>query len=371
MTTSTSPFTLRPSLQLTSDTDRAAQLADPGFGVVFTDHMVTIDYVAGAGWHNAQLVPHGPLSLNPTTAALHYGQSIFEGLKAYSMPDAAVALFRPECNAQRFQRSAFRLAIPPLPEELFAESIRVLVNQDRAWVPQAPETSLYLRPFCFASEAFLGVRPAKRYQYMLLASPVGAYFRDGVAPVSVWLSTDYTRAAPGGTGEVKCAGNYAASLVAQAQAAENGCDQVVWLDALEHQWVEEMGTNNLFFVFTDSDGEVTLLTPELTGTLLAGITRDSILRLAPDLGYRVSQRRISTSQWREAAASGELTEAFACGTAAVITPIGTVKSAEGEFDIGNGDPGPVTMRLRELLLDIQHGRAPDSHGWRHIVVPAP
>ncbi len=371
MTTSTSPFTIRPSLHLTSDADRAAQLANPGFGSVFTDHMVTIDYVAGAGWHNPQLVPYGPLALDPAMAVLHYAQSVFEGLKAYHMPDGAVALFRPEFNARRFQRSSTRLAIPPLAEDLFLESIRVLVTQDRAWVPQAPETSLYLRPFCFASETFLGVRPAKQYQYMVIASPVGAYFKDGVAPVSVWLSTDYTRAAPGGTGEAKCAGNYAASLVAQAQAAERGCDQVVWLDAVERRWVEEMGGMNLFFVFTDPDGAVTLVTPELTGTLLAGVTRDSIVRLAPELGYQVLQRRVSTSQWREAVAAGELTEVFACGTAAVITPVGTVKSADGEFSIGDGKPGPVTIALRELLLDIQHGRVADSHGWRHVVVPAP
>ncbi|MGH3544574.1 MAG: branched-chain amino acid aminotransferase [Mycobacteriales bacterium] len=371
MTTSTSPFTLRPSLDLTSDADRVAALVSPGFGTVFTDHMVTIDYTAGTGWHDAQLVPHAPLALNPATAVLHYAQSIFESLKAYHMPDGAVALFRPESNAHRFQRSAARLAIPPLPEELFLESIRVLVTQDRAWVPQAPDKSLYLRPFCFAIETFLGVRPAVQYQYLLIASPVGAYFKGGVAPVSVWLSTDYVRAAPGGTGEAKCSGNYAASLVAQAQAAEQGCDQVVWLDAIEHRWVEEMGGMNLFFVFTDQDGAVTLVTPVLTGTLLAGVTRDSILQLAPELGYRVSQRRVSTSQWREAAASGALTEAFACGTAAVITPIGTVKSADGEFVVGDGKPGPVTMLLRELLLDIQHGRVADSHGWRRVVVPAP
>lgn len=374
MTSVASPFTLRPSSHLTSDAERSAKLSSPGFGRVFTDHMVTINYregLEGGGWHNAQLVPYGPLALDPATAALHYGQSVFEGVKAYRMPDGAITLFRPERNAQRFQRSCARMAIPPLPEELFLESIRVLVSQDRAWVPDAPETSLYLRPFCFASEAFLGVRPAREYLYMLLASPVGAYFANGVAPVSVWLSTDYTRAAPGGTGEAKCAGNYAASLVAQVQAAQAGCDQVVWLDAVERRWVEEMGGMNLFFVFTDFAGQVSLITPGLTGTLLAGVTRESILQLAPDLGYNVSQRGISTQEWRQAAGSGELTEVFACGTAAVITPVGTVKSAAGEFSVGDGQPGPVTMRLRELLLDIQHGRAADPHGWRRVLLPAP
>ncbi|MGH3804127.1 MAG: branched-chain amino acid aminotransferase, partial [Pseudonocardiaceae bacterium] len=340
MTSLASPFTLRPSLHVASDAERAAKLVSPGFGAVFTDHMVTIDYDEGRGWHDAQLVPYGPLALDPATAVLHYAQAVFEGLKAYHLPDGAVGLFRPECNARRLANSCRRLAIPELPEELFLESIRVLVEQDHAWVPKADDTSLYLRPFCFANEYFLGVRPAKRYRYILIASPVSGYFSNGVAPVSVWLSTDYTRAAPGGTGEAKCAGNYAASLVAQAQAAEHGCDQVVWLDSAEHRWVEEMGGMNLFFVFTDSDGAVTLVTPELSGSLLPGITRDSLLKLAPDFGYRVSERRISTDEWRAGVESGQLTEVFACGTAATITPVGTVKSEQGQFQVGDGQPGP-------------------------------
>jgi branched-chain amino acid aminotransferase len=216
----------------------------------------------------------------------------------------------------------------------------------------------------FATEPYLGVRPSSEYLYVLIASPVGAYFPGGVQPVSVWLSTDFTRAAPGGTGEAKCAGNYAASLVAQAQAAEAGCDQVVWLDAVEHRWVEEMGGMNLYFVY----GGDTLVTPELTGTLLPGITRDTILRLAADLELKTEVRRISTDEWREAAASGAMTEAFACGTAAVITPVGTVKGADGEFTVADGQPGDVTMRLRQALLDIQHGHATDTHGWMQRVV---
>jgi branched-chain amino acid aminotransferase len=363
-------FDLRPSATPVGDAERAARLVDPGFGRVFTDHMVTIRYADGKGWYDARLEAYGAIPLDPATSALHYGQEIFEGLKAYAQADGSIALFRPECNAARFNRSAARLAMPALPEELFLESIRQLVAHDRAWVPTAPETSLYLRPFMFALYPFLGVRPASEYLYVLIASPVGAYFPRGVQPVSVWLSTDYTRAAPGGTGEAKCAGNYAASLVAQAQAAERGCDQVVWLDAVEHAWVEEMGGMNLYFVFSDTEpksGRRTLVTPELTGTLLPGVTRDSILTLAGDLDLDTEVRRVSTREWREGAASGRITETFARGTAAVVTPVAWVKSATDEFTIADGEPGEVTMRLRSALLDIQHGRAEDRHGWMHRI----
>jgi branched-chain amino acid aminotransferase len=358
-------FDLRPTATPVVAGDREALLADPGFGRVFTDHMVTIRYADGKGWYEPRLEPYGPISLDPAASALHYGQEIFEGLKVYRQQDGGLALFRPEQNARRFNRSAARLAMAQLPEELFLESIRVLVEQDAAWVPTADETSLYLRPFMFATDAFLGVRPALEYLYVLIASPVGAYFPRGVKPVSVWLSTDFTRAAPGGTGEAKCAGNYAASLVAQAEAAEKGCDQVVWLDAVEHRWIEEMGGMNLYFVFTAEDGTRSLVTPELTGTLLPGVTRDSLITLAADFGVSTEIRRISTDEWREASASGRMTESFACGTAAVITPVGQVKSEQGEFTVADGEPGELTMKLRAALLDIQHGRAADPHNWMH------
>ena len=367
-TLSSLEFALRPVTTPIGDIEREALLANPGFGQVFTEHMVTIRYAHDKGWFDAQLEPYGSISLNPATAALHYGQEIFEGLKAYHTPTGAITLFRPYENARRFNHSAERLAMPQLPEDVFIESLRVLVSQDRAWIPNAPETSLYLRPFMFAVDAFLGVRPAREYLYMLIASPVGAYFAHGVQPVSVWLSADYVRAAPGGTGEAKCAGNYAASLAAQEQAIALGCDQVVWLDAYEHRYVEEMGGMNLFFVFTEADGSTTLVTPELSGSLLAGVTRDSILHLAHDYGYRTEERRISTAEWREAAASGHMTEAFACGTAAVITPVGVVKSAEGEFTVADGQPGAITMKLRESMLDIQHGVADDPHSWVYPLV---
>jgi branched-chain amino acid aminotransferase len=360
-------FDLRPVSTPVGADERVAKLADPGFGRLFTEHMVTIRYAEGKGWYDARLEPYGPISLDPATSALHYGQEIFEGLKVYRQPDGSLALFRPEQNAKRFNRSAARLAMAQLPEDLFLESIRVLVTQDADWVPSAPETSLYLRPFMFATDPYLGVRPALEYLYVLIACPVGAYFPQGVKPVSVWLSTDYTRAAPGGTGEAKCAGNYAASLVAQAQAADQGCEQVVWLDAVEHRWIEEMGGMNMYFVFTGPDGTKTLVTPELTGTLLPGITRDTILTLAADLELRTEVRRISTDEWREAARDGRMTEAFACGTAAVITPIGQVKGADGEFTVADGAPGEVTMKLRTLMLDIQHGHAEDTHGWMQKV----
>ena len=346
--------------------ERAEMLADPGFGRFFTDSMFVARYRAGEGWYDARLTDYGPLQLDPSTAALHYAQSIFEGLKAYAQPDGSVATFRPESNAARFTRSAKRLAMPPVPEEAFIAAVDALVGADRDWVPTGPDQTLYLRPYQLASEPFLGVRPANEYLFLVIASPAGAYFPRGVQPVSVYLSEDYIRAAPGGTGDVKCAGNYAASLLAQEQAIEAGCDQVVWLDAFEKRYVEEMGGMNLFFVLGSGD-DAEMVTPELTGTLLPGITRDSLLTLAGDLGYRVTERRFSVDEWRQGAADGTVTETFACGTAAVITPVGEVKARTGDFVVGDGTPGPISMRLREALLDIQHGRVADTHGWLHRV----
>jgi len=277
-----------------------------------------------------------------------------------------VRTFRPEQNARRFQRSAARLAMPGLPEELFLGSVRALLSVDRDWVPSDTEHSLYLRPFMVSTEVGLGVRPANAYRYLLIASPAGAYFPGGVRPVSVWLGEDYVRAAPGGTGEAKCAGNYAASLIAQAEAIGQGCDQVVWLDAHEHRWVEEMGGMNLYFVF-GSGPNARLLTPALTGSLLAGVTRDSLLTLGADLGYRTEEGKINIHDWREGCATGEISEVFACGTAAVITPVGVVKSRHGSWTVGDGGAGVVTMQLRHALLDIQTGRARDEHGWTVVV----
>jgi branched-chain amino acid aminotransferase len=340
----------------------AEVLANPGFGMHFTDHMVTIRYDRTQGWHDARVEPYRPITLDPAAMVLHYGQAIFEGLKAYRQPSGAVASFRPGANAERFRRSAQRLAMPELPDELFLGSLRELVAVDGRWVPEENEESLYLRPFMISTEVGLGVRPSSEYLYVLLGSPAGSYFASGVKPVSVWLSQEYVRAAPGGTGAAKFAGNYAASLVAQAEAAEQGCDQVVWLDAVERRWVEEMGGMNLFFVF-GSGPDARLVTPELSGALLPGITRDSLLSLAASLGYPCEERRISTEEWEKKAESGELTEVFACGTAAVITPVGHVKHADGEFAISGGGSGEVSMKLRAALTAIQRGSAPDPNGW--------
>ena len=361
------PISITENPSPVSDERRSEILADPGFGRYFTDHMVTAQWTAGSGWHDAALVPYGPLMLDPATSVLHYGQAIFEGLKAYRHADGSIRTFRPMRNAARFASSARRLAMAELPEELFLGSIEALVRQDAAWVSGEDERSLYLRPFMISTEVGLGVRPASAYQYLLIASPAGAYFPQGVKPVSVWLSDDYVRAAPGGTGEAKCAGNYAASLIAQAEAAQHGCDQVVWLDAIERMWIEEMGGMNLYFVHGSGDS-ARLITPRLTGSLLPGITRDSLLTVAMDHGIRADEEPISVTDWRDGCASGEITEVFACGTAAVITPVGQVKSREsGAWQISGGQPGPVTMRLRQALLDVQTGAAPDPHNWMHTI----
>ena len=357
-------FPVTPNPNPRTDEERAAILAAPGFGKHFTDHMVRIDYAGGA-WGNGQVVPYGPLSLDPATSALHYGQEIFEGLKAYRQPDGSIATFRPDMNAARFQRSARRLAMAELPEQLFVESLQSLVAVDHAWVPNDPEESLYFRPFMIATEVGLGVNsPSSSYTYLLIASPAGSYFASGIKPVKVWLSTDYTRAAPGGTGFAKCAGNYAAAFVAQAAAVAKGCDQVVWLDSVEHRWVEEMGGMNLYFVY-GSGPSARIVTPALTGTLLPGVTRDSLLTLATELGYTAEEGKISTDEWREGNASGAITEVFACGTAAVITPVGAVDSESGGWTVGDGQPGPISMQLREHLIGIQTGREADTHGWMH------
>ncbi|MDR2856875.1 MAG: branched-chain amino acid aminotransferase [Novosphingobium sp.] len=341
---------------------RAQVLADPGFGTNFSDHMVSIDWSEGpdgaGAWHNATLGPRSPIALDPACAVLHYAQEIFEGLKAYRQKDGGVALFRPEANAARLNLSARRLAMPELPEAVFIESIRRIVSADRDWIPAGEGASLYLRPFMFASEAFLGVRPAKQYKYVVIASPAGNYFKSGTPAVSIWVS-DYTRAAPGGTGAAKCGGNYAASLVPQAEAIERGHDQVVFLDAAEHKWIEELGGMNIYFVFSDG----TLVTPSLTGTILPGITRDSLLALARDEGLTVREERYSLDQWRDDAASGKLVETFACGTAAVVTPIGRVAGRQGGFTIGSGGPGQLTQKLKNRLVAIQRGEAADPHGW--------
>ena len=344
-----------------SAVERDAKVAEGGFGKYYTDHMVICDWDEQSGWSTPELLPYGPITLDPATAVFHYGQEIFEGMKAYRQPDGGVALFRPEENAKRFNRSAKRLALPELPIETFIETVEALVKQDIGWVPNKVGESLYIRPFMIATEVGLGVRPTNKARYILIATPAGAYFNPSKA-VTVWISTEYVRAAPGGTGEAKCGGNYAASLVAQKAAAAEGCDQVVWLDAVERKWVEEMGGMNLYFVKGNK-----VVTPKLTGTLLPGITRDSILSVARDLGYETEEVMLSVDDWKNGIESGEITETFACGTAAVVSPIGAAKSKWGTWITGDGAPGPITMKIRETLLGIQHGQVPDKYNWVKVV----
>lgn len=343
----------------TPDAARDALIADPGFGTVFTDHMVVIDYdEARGGWQTPVLGPRQPIPLDPAASVLHYAQEIFEGLKAYRHPDGALGLFRPQANAARFNASAERLAMPALPEALFLGAIKALLEVDGNWYPAVEGGSLYLRPFMIATEAFLGVRPAKQYKFIVIASPAGNYFKSGAKAVSIWIS-DYTRAAPGGTGAAKCGGNYAASLVPTGQAFAKGHDQVLFLDATERKWVEELGGMNLFFVFADG----TVITPPLTGTILPGITRNSLMTLLEEQGLKVSEAPYSIDQWRKDAASGRLVEVMACGTAAVVTAVGKVAGPDGEFTIGAGGIGQTTAALRETLVGIQTGQITDTHGW--------
>lgn len=345
-----------------SAAERERLLTNPGFGRIFTDHMVRATWTAESGWSRLELVAYQPLMLDPGTAVLHYAQAVFEGLKAFRQKDGGVAAFRPDAHAARFRNSARRLALPELPEQCFLDAIDMVLAADHEWVPSAPEHSLYLRPLMYASDVSLSVHPSHEVTFLLIASPSGPYFPRGIQPVTVWLSEDFSRAAPGGTGAAKTGGNYAGGLLAQAQAAEQGCDQVVWLDSHEHRWVEEMGGMNLFFVFGRGAG-ARLMTPALTGTLLPGVTRDSLLQLGRDIGFAAEEGTISVEDWRAQCEDGSLTEVFACGTAAVITPVGVVKSARGSWRVGDGGPGEISMRLRQELVGIQRGAAPDKYGW--------
>jgi branched-chain amino acid aminotransferase len=357
-------FAVQPSGTPVDAEARSAVLANPAFGRVFTDHMVTAEWNAAEGWHDATLTAYAPISIDPASVVLHYGQTVFEGLKAYRQPGGGVALFRPDRNAARMARSCRRLALPEFPEDAFVEACELLVKQDASWVPDGEGASLYLRPFVWATEVGLGVRPSESAMFQLIASPAGNYFSGPLRPVSLWLSQEYVRAAPGGTGAAKCGGNYAASLVAQQEAIENGCDQVVFLDAVEHRWLEELGGMNIFIVLDDG----TLVTPEISGTILEGITRDSIIRLAGELGHPVEERKVDVDEWRKGAVDGRVVEVFACGTAAVITPIGALRWPGGEAVAGLGEPGQVTMTLRQALMDVQYGRAEDTHGWMRPIV---
>lgn len=337
----------------------AAVLGCPGFGEHFTDHMVLIDFGEAQGWHDPRVVPYGPLPLDPASAVLHYGQEIFEGLKVYRHRDGRLRLFRPEMNARRFGESAARLALPQLPAHLFIESIRQLARVDASWVSDRPGVSLYVRPFLIGTEAFLGVRAARRALFGVIASPAGPYFTAAGQGISIWLSRRYSRAGAGGTGAAKCGGNYAASLLAQSEAQAHGCAQVLFTDADTRTWVEEAGSMNLFFVLADG----TLVTPPLDGTILAGVTRDSVIRLARERGHRVRERRFGIVEWQHGAATGELTEVFATGTAAVITPIARLVGEDVLIETPAGGQGSVTAALRDELTGIQNGTVADRRAW--------
>jgi branched-chain amino acid aminotransferase len=346
----------------TPDSEREAIIANPTFGTHFSDHQVVIVWEKTVGWHSPEVLPYGPILMDPSSAVLHYGQEVFEGIKAYRHRDGSIWTFRPDKNALRLQRSARRMALPELPAELFIESLRQLIAVDGVWVPEPTgEKTLYLRPFEIAAENFLGVRAAERVEYRVIASPVGPYFTGGVKPVSIWIALDSARAGKHGTGEAKTGGNYAAGVLAQQEGYAQGCSQVMYLDAETSTYVEELGGMNLFFVYKDGS----VVTPSLDGTILHGITRDSIVTLLKDSGHEVQERKITLEEVRESIQSGQITEVFACGTAAVVTPVGLFKSREEEISIGNNEPGALTIAMREELTGIQYGTVKDRHNWMH------
>src|SRR4051812_6651403 len=347
-----------PSSTPVPDERLAEILANPGFGQHFTDHMFTAEWTPDAGWHDDRIEPYGPLTLDPATAVLHYAQETFEGMKAYRHADGSIWSFRPEENAARMVRSSHRLALPVLEVDDFVQAVDALVTADHRWVPdQAGEKSLYVRPFMIATEKFLGVRPSQHVTFMVIASPAGAYFSKGPLPVTLWLSTDYTRAGRGGMGAAKTGGNYASSLVAQQEATAHGCDQVVFLDGQDLTYVEELGGMNMYFVYADGH----IVTPEL-GTILEGITRLSIIELAGKMGHQVEERRISIDEWRDGVTSGQITEVFACGTAAVVTPVGSLKWDGGQTpEVAQAGGG--TRRVRPGLGGNPGGRPPETPPW--------
>ena len=346
--------------------ERAELMSSPGFGYVLTEHMVSARWTADREWHECRLTPYRPLTIDPAMIGLHYGQIAFEGLKAYLLKNGSVGVFRPQAHASRFRDSARRLVMPEMSDELFLLCCEELVRADRDWVPAGPGQSLYLRPIIFGADPVLALRPALEYQFMVMAFVADGFFNNDLSPVTVWSSDRYSRAAAGGTGAAKVPGNYAGAFAAQVEASGNGCDQVVWLDAAEHRWVEEMGGMNLFFVYGGSEPP-RVTTPPLTGTLLPGITRDTLLALIPEAGMHPEESPISVDQWQQLCEDGVITEVFACGTAAGITPVGQVRSAVASWQIADGTPGPITRQLAGLLSRARHGELPGRTNWLHIV----
>ncbi len=329
-----------------------------GFGQIFTDHMFLLDGVADTGWSNPRIVPYGPLSLEPATVGLHYAQAIFEGLKAYRSPDDKILLFRPDRNIDRFNRSAVRLCVPPIDPELFLSALTQLVKLDQDWVPHAPGTSLYIRPVAFACDPDLRVRPSHTYQFFIILSPVAAYYAEGFKPLRIRVEDRYVRAVRGGTGAAKTAGNYGSSLFAGEEAHKDGFAQVLWLDGVEQQYIEEVGSMNIAFVLGDE-----LVTPPATGTILEGVTRASVLQLAQDFGMQVAERPITITEVLTAARNGLLREVFGAGTAAVISPVSELSYKDETVVVNNGQVGPLAQHLFDELSAIQRGLKPDRHGW--------
>jgi len=329
-----------------------------GFGRIFSDHMFVMDYHEGRGWHDARIVPYGPFSLDPAALVLHYGQEVFEGLKAYRGADGGIYMFRPQANAKRMQRSCARLCMAQVPEEDFLEAIYELVRVERDWIPSSPGTSLYVRPTMIATEAALGVKISDEYLFYVIVGPVGAYYPEGFNPTKIYVEEKYVRAAPGGTGEAKTAGNYAASLLAFHEAHQKGYTQVLWLDACDRQGIEEVGTSNMFFVIGDE-----VITAPLNGTILPGVTRDSVLKLCEHWGIKAVERRITIDEVLAAQADGSLKEAFGSGTAAVISPVGSFAYKGKEYQVGDGGVGEISRRLYDEIIGIQLGQKPDPFGW--------
>ena len=329
-----------------------------GFGKIFTDHMFIMNYTEGKGWHDPRIEPYHNLSLSPASMVFHYGQEMFEGLKAYRGADGKARLFRPDMNGKRTNDTNKRLCIPELPVEDFVEAVKAVVKVDEDWIPTAPSTSLYIRPFIIATDDFLGVAPSKTYMFIIILSPSGAYYESGLAPVGIWIEDDYVRAVKGGIGFAKTGGNYAASLAAQVKAHDGGYSQVLWLDGVERKYIEEVGAMNIFFKI---DGKV--VTPALSGSILPGITRNSVINLCKDWGYEVEERRISVDELIEAQKSGKLEECFGSGTAAVISPVGTLRYKDDVMTIGDGTTGKLSQKLYDTVTGIQNGTVEDKFGW--------
>lgn len=338
--------------------EKPADESKLGFGRIFTDHMFLMNYDEGEGWHDARIVPYGDIALDPSAMCLHYGQEVFEGMKAYRCKDGKIRLFRPEKNMQRLNVSNDRLCIPLIDEEFGVEAVKQLVKVDESWVPHQDGTSLYIRPFIFAADAQLGVHAAKHLIFCIILSPVGAYYPEGLNPVKIFVENEYCRAVRGGMGYTKTGGNYAASLKAQYEAEKKGYTQVLWLDGLERKYIEEVGTMNVFFVLGDE-----IVTPALQGSILSGITRMSCIDMLKSWGLKVSERKISIDEITQAHKSGRLTEAFGSGTAAVISPIGELRSGDTVMEINNGEIGAVSQKLYDTLTGIQWGKIEDTFGW--------